>query len=98
MATEAVKNSVHVLHLEDNENDHVLVAKTLSANELVCEFTLARSREEFETALRRAGYDLIISDFTLPSYDGLSALSLAQELHPETPFVFFSGTIGEEIA
>ena len=98
MGTKADKRRVRVLHLEDNENDHVLVAETLSANELICEFTLAKSREEFEVALRRAEYDLIISDFTLPSYDGLSALSLAREVRPETPFVFFSGSIGEDIA
>ena len=98
MGTNADKRRVRVLHLEDNENDHVLVAETLSANELICEFTLAKSREEFEVALRRAEYDLIISDFTLPSYDGLRALSLAQEVRPETPFVFFSGSIGEDIA
>jgi two-component system cell cycle sensor histidine kinase/response regulator CckA len=98
METRADKRQVRVLHLEDNEMDHILVAETLSTNELICEFTLAKSREEFETALRRAEYDLIISDFTLPSYDGLSALSLAQEVRPEIPFVFFSGSIGEDIA
>jgi two-component system cell cycle sensor histidine kinase/response regulator CckA len=98
MVTQADKRRVRVLHLEDNENDHILVAETLSANELICEFTLAKSREEFEVALRRAEYDLIISDFTLPSYDGLTALSLAREVRPETPFVFFSGSIGEDIA
>ena len=43
-------------------------------------------------------FDLIISDYSLPSFDGLSALSLARELSPETPFIFFSGTIGEEVA
>jgi len=98
MSISADKRRVRILHLEDNENDRILVAETLSSNELICEFTVAGSREEFEAALRRAGYDLIISDFTLPSYDGLTALSLARELHPETPFVFFSGTIGEDIA
>jgi len=98
MGTDADNRRVRVLHLEDNENDHVLVAETLCADELDCEFTLAKSRDEFEAALRRAEYDLIISDFTLPSYDGLTALSLAQEVRPETPFVFFSGNIGEDIA
>ncbi|HEX3989429.1 MAG TPA: PAS domain S-box protein, partial [Verrucomicrobiae bacterium] len=98
MEAQADIRQVRVLHLEDNENDHVLVVETLSANELNCDFTLAKSREEFETALRRAEYDLIISDFTLPSYDGLTALSLAREVRPETPFVFFSGSIGEDIA
>jgi PAS domain S-box-containing protein len=98
MGTNADKRRVRVLHLEDNENDHVLVAETLCADELICEFTLAKSREEFEVALRRAEYDLIISDFTLPSYDGLTALSLARDVRPEVPFVFFSGSIGEDIA
>jgi len=39
---------------------------------------------------------LILSDFTLPCFDGMSALRIAQEMKPEVPFVFFSGTIGEE--
>src|SRR5262249_34849057 len=49
-------------------------------------------------ALGQGKYDLIISDFSLPSYDGLSALAVARETHADTPFVFFSGTIGEDVA
>ncbi|HLZ53377.1 MAG TPA: PAS domain S-box protein, partial [Verrucomicrobiae bacterium] len=57
-----------------------------------------KTREDFDSALRLDKYDLILSDYTLPSFDGLRALSLAREVCPETPFIFFSGTIGEEAA
>jgi PAS domain S-box-containing protein len=98
MATEFFKRQMRVLHLEDNENDHVLVREMLRADGLPCELVMVKTRPDFESALRHNGYDLIISDFSLPSYDGLSALSLARELSPQTPFIFFSGTIGEEVA
>ena len=89
---------IHVLHLEDTEADHVLVREMLAAEGLHCDFQLARNREEFEAAVRRNKYDLIISDFSLPSYDGLKALALADEWQKDVPFIFFSGTIGEETA
>src|SRR5687767_10300257 len=59
-------------------------------------------RVETEAQLRRAleifDPSLILSDFSLPQFDGMAALRLAMELRPEIPFVFFSGTIGEERA
>ena len=98
MGTDFIKKLMLILHLEDNENDHLLTAELLREYGLKCEFSIARNHAEFARELGRKKFDLIISDFSLPSYDGLSALSLAQELHPETPFIFFSGTIGEEVA
>ena len=98
MGTERNNRKLRVLHLEDNEHDHLLVTEVLAADGLDCQFEVARSKAEFFEALGRAKYDLIISDYTLPSYDGLSALSAAQEHTPDTPFIFFSGTIGEEVA
>jgi signal transduction histidine kinase len=97
MGTETIRR-MRLLHLEDNENDLLLVAETLRLHGLRCDVTPAKSRDEFVGALKHSRFDLIISDFTLPSYDGMSALSLARELQPETPFIFFSGTIGEEAA
>jgi len=98
MDTEILKKPLRVLHLEDNGGDHLLVVEMLRADGFNCDFTLARSKEEFFRALQQAKFDLIISDFSLPSYDGLSALSAAQENHADTPFIFFSGTIGEDLA
>jgi PAS domain S-box-containing protein len=98
MATTFTKRCVRVLHLEDNENDQVLVGEMLRASGLNCKIVAVKTRDEFQTALKSEGFDLIISDFSLPSFDGLSALSIAREIAPQTPFVFFSGTIGEEVA
>jgi signal transduction histidine kinase len=92
------KKTVRVLHLEDNENDRLLVEEMVRADGLDCEFTAVQTRVDLETALRQGGYDLIVSDYSMPSFDGLSGLAIAHELSPKTPFIFFSGTIGEESA
>lgn len=89
---------VRVLHLEDNLHDQLFVRDMLEAESLGLQFTNASSRPEFEAALRRETFDLIISDFTLPSYDGQAALAEARKLQPDAAFIFYSGTIGEEIA
>jgi PAS domain S-box-containing protein len=56
------------------------------------------NRAEFSAALDRQRFDLVISDFTLPSYDGRSSLLLAKTKYPDLPVIFFSGTLGEESA
>ncbi len=98
MATEFVPRSLRVLHLEDDDHDHLLIRELLQSEGFPCEFVVAKSRRDFESAVRQGVYDLIISDYTLPSFDGVSALAVAREVCPETPFIFFSGTIGEEVA
>lgn len=98
MDNDPLERKLRILHLEDNEPDHVLVAAILRAEGLDCDFTVAKSGDEFGRLLAAGTFDLIVSDFTLPSYDGLNALSLAQVQAPETPFLFFSGTIGEDVA
>jgi signal transduction histidine kinase/CheY-like chemotaxis protein len=53
---------------------------------------------EFRAALDRGGHGLILADYTLPSFDGISALKIAMEKRPQLPFIFLSGTLDEEIA
>jgi PAS domain S-box-containing protein len=84
--------------LEDNEQDRELVAKTLAADGLVCRINYAKTKAEFQAALAQRDIDLIICDYTLPSYSGTEALAEAREKQPDTPFIFVSGTIGEERA
>lgn len=98
MKTFAEKNTVRVLHLEDDENDRILVQEMMRAGGLNCEFTAAITRESLEQALQANQFDLIISDYSMPSFDGLSGLAIAHKLSPRTPFIFFSGTIAEESA
>jgi len=48
--------------------------------------------------LAQGGFDLILADYTLPEFDGISALTLARAILPEVPFIFLSGTLDEEVA
>ena len=89
---------LRVLHLEDCEPDRELVRRELARGELACEFVYAASEAEFAAALERVKFDLILSDFTIPGYEGASALALAREKCPEVPYLFVSGTLGEEQA
>jgi len=96
--TETCLSRIRILHLEDIEYDRMLVANMLEENDLRCDITAVQSKAEFAAALKEIPYDLIISDYALPSYNGLEALALAKASRQDIPFVFFSGTIGEERA
>ncbi len=89
---------MHLLHLEDSANDAELVERLIRDEWPDCRFQRVVQRADFEAALARGGFDLILSDYTLPDFDGLSALELARRRCPDTPFIFVSGTIGEERA
>ena len=90
--------SIRVLHLEDNQRDAALVHDKLDLGGLACDITLAQSRDSFEAALARMTFDLIISDYNVPGYDGTTALKWAKAQQPETPVIIISGTLGEEEA
>ncbi|HWB61152.1 MAG TPA: PAS domain S-box protein, partial [Chthoniobacteraceae bacterium] len=92
------KPQIRIIHLEDNLQDRELVAAMLAAAEIECDITHADSHDTFEKALAEVDAQLIISDFTMPGYTGVRALQLAQQLRDTVPFIFFSGTIGEEAA
>ena len=87
-----------ILHLEDNPRDAVLVHDLLASEWPECFISVVATREDFVSLLKLGGYDLIISDYQLPGFNGLDALEIVREVAPETPFVFFSGTLGEESA
>jgi PAS domain S-box-containing protein len=89
---------VRILLLEDSAIDAELLNGHLAKDKQ--DFTIDRvvSREAFHTALQKGGFDVILSDFSLPDFDGLAALELSQTLAPDVPFIFVSGLIGEEFA
>ncbi len=89
---------IRILHLEDDPMDAELIHRALKGADFAFEMTVVDSREAFEAALDDGPLDLILADFSLPNFDGLSALSLVQSRRLHVPFVLVSGALGEEAA
>jgi PAS domain S-box-containing protein len=93
-----MKSPLRVLQLEDDPRDAELVQEKLAADGIACEITRVETEAGFIASLERDGFDLILADYSLPSFDGLSALSIAQQNWPDVPFIFVARTLGEEVA
>ena len=87
-----------ILFVEDVPTDAELEFRELRRGGLDCVMERAETNEEFLRKLDDFEPDVILSDFSLPAFDGLSALDIARKMRPDTPFLFVSGTIGEERA
>jgi CheY-like chemotaxis protein len=100
MGGEAImKATLRILNLEDNEQDAELNKAMLKARWPQCELVRVDTRSDFLAALEKEpNLDLILSDYTMHGFDGREALTLAHERRPEVPFLFVSGTIGEDAA
>jgi two-component system, cell cycle sensor histidine kinase and response regulator CckA len=97
-ADRSLVQRLRILHIEDSEADSLLVYQRLLREGLDCQLDRVETREQFEQALRHTPFDLILADCKLPRFSGLEALTLTKSLLPNIPFVFVSGTIGEEAA
>src|ERR1700704_491035 len=87
-----------ILLAEDLANDAELVLIELKRGGLRADHCLVDGEKSFVDALREFKPDVILSDFSMPGFDGMAALALARERCPDAPFIFVSGTIGEESA
>ncbi|WP_165953226.1 hybrid sensor histidine kinase/response regulator [Deinococcus sp. S9] len=90
---------LRILHLEDNELDHELVTLNLEG-ELPWPLEIERVEDEasFLRALEEHRPHLVLSDYALPGYDGLSAFRAAHQRAPQLPFIIVTGALGEEVA
>ncbi len=93
-----MESPIRILHLEDDPTDSELIQSLLEADGIAVELVRVETREHFLAGLEQGGWHLILSDNTLPSFDGLTALELAQEKCPDVPFIFLSGTLDEDVA
>jgi len=93
-----MQRPLRILSLEDDPHDTELVQELLETEDVACEMARVDTQAAFLAALDQGGIDLILGDYTLPSFDGLSALKLAMNRYPDVPFIFVSGTLGEEVA
>src|SRR5438874_530237 len=94
----ATVNPLRILHLEDSPLDAELVQASLDDGGLPGVIRRVETRDEFAAALAAGPYDVILADYSLPAFDGISALTIARAVCPETPFLFVSGALGEEAA
>ena len=88
----------HIVYLEDDRSAFELVVALIEAEGLPYQLQHVDDVASYRNALTPTPPDLILADFNLPSIDGLTALAYKRELCPDTPFIFVSGSIGEEVA
>jgi PAS domain S-box-containing protein len=93
-----VNTPLRLLHLEDDDADADIVRRTLEHEGVICTVTRVDTEADFRSRLAQGGFDLVLADYTLPDFDGISALNLAREMLPNVPFIFLSGTLDEEVA
>ena len=90
--------TLNILILEDNEADADLITRELRKSVLNLNAKIVQARTEYERALIDFSPDLILSDYSLPSFDAGTAFRMAKINHSQVPFIIVSGTIGEENA
>src|ERR1700734_2926501 len=93
-----MRTQLKLVVVEDSVADAELLARHLAKAGLHCAINRVQTEPEFIAALHEDKPDLILSDFSLPNFSGLRALDLAVVHAPDTPFIYVSGTIGEERA
>jgi PAS domain S-box-containing protein len=93
-----IPQPLRLLSVEDDPKDTELIQGLLEAEGIVCEVTRVDNQTALLASLEQGGIDLVLADYTLPSFDGISALKFAVKARPEIPFIFVSGTLGEEVA
>ncbi|MFI5223136.1 MAG: response regulator [Nitrospirales bacterium] len=93
-----MKTPLLLLHHEDDPVDSELITTTLMEGNIPCQSQLVDTRQAFVAALKEGRMDLILADYSIPGFDGMTALTLARQHCPDVPFLFVSATIGEELA
>jgi PAS domain S-box-containing protein len=92
-----VNKELFILVLEDSVYDAALIDMELEKSGFNFKSQRVETKDEFLSGLKR-GPDVILSDHGLPLFDSFMALKLARERLPETPFIFVTGNLGEEVA
>lgn len=93
-----VRPTIRILQVEDDELDAELVLSELDADQLDYTARLVDDRERFLQALEEFKPDIVLSDLSVPGFSGQHALDLLRQRDEELPFIFVSGTLGEEAA
>ena len=95
-AAQPQDSRLRVLYLESNPNDVTLLLACLEGDGFDCEISQAANRTELIEELSSKRFDIILSDFPIPGFDSFTGLDIARVMAPETPFIFLSGSSGDE--
>ncbi|MEL0169414.1 MAG: EAL domain-containing protein [Pseudomonadaceae bacterium] len=98
MSQDAHGNNWKVLMLEDNEDDALLIINHLETHGCEIHWDRVETEPDLRERLAASEWDVVLSDYTMPLFDGANALRVVRELDPDLPFVFVSGTLGEKAA
>jgi PAS domain S-box-containing protein len=91
-------NTIRILHLDDSPRDAELIEYRLRSGGLKCDITHVDNRQSFESALAGEQFQVILCDYNLPDFDGITALKMVREKHPTIPVMLISGSLNEEDA
>ena len=89
---------LHILLREDTDSDAELVERALRRGQLDYDLVRVQTEDDFVRELRSRKPDIVLADYRLPNFDGLSALRIVREQSPDLPFIIVSGTLGDEKA
>jgi CheY-like chemotaxis protein len=93
-----MRQPLRILSVEDDPKDTELIQDLLETEGIVCEMKRVDTETALLASIEQGGIDLILADYSLPTFDGISALKFAMKSCPDVPFIFVSGTLGEEVA
>ncbi|MEW6185508.1 MAG: PAS domain S-box protein, partial [Thermodesulfobacteriota bacterium] len=92
------RSPLRILSLEDSPRDFEIIRELLTDAGHPFRMDRVETRNDFISALKSGGYDLVLADFKLPGFDAFAALELTNAISPQIPFICVSGSIGEETA
>ena len=93
-----MQRKIKILHLEDSQNDSELIHAIIESSGIEHDYYLVDNKDDFVHFLGSENIDIIISDYSMPGYQGSEALKIARQHYAHIPFIFVSGTIGEDRA
>jgi len=89
---------IRLLLVEDDETDALLVIRQLKKDGFEVDHVRVKTRPDMEAELDKGGWDVVISDYSMPGFSGLEALKIFKSRNLDIPFILVSGTVGEDLA
>ena len=93
-----MENRLGILHLEDQENDSVIVKHIINKDFALFDYYIVVGEQEFREVLEAKKIDVILSDYEIPGFSGMAALEIVKTQYPDIPFIFVTGKMGEDAA